>query len=340
MLATPSSASGATSRISFAAKIESVTAEEREHFWPSLDFPAWAETCATLHMWTQITGKIRLALSPWVNHSWGVTLYLTARGLTTSPLPFGAKVLEIRFDFITHELLLLVSDGSARALQLRAQSVADFYREMMSALRELGINVQINTTPNEVTDAIPFEQDEKHASYDPEYANRFWRVLLQADRLFKDFRGRFCGKCSPVHFFWGSFDLAVTRFSGRAAPPHPGGVPHLPDAITREAYSQEVSSLGFWPGNEQVPQALFYSYAYPQPDGFAEATVKPAGAFFQKQLREFVLPYDDVRRAESPDAAVLEFAQSTYDAASMLAKWDRESLAEKKPVLHSPAGQS
>jgi Family of unknown function (DUF5996) len=316
------------------------TAESREQIWPSLEFSAWAETCATLHMWTQIVGKMRLALSPWINHSWGVTLYLTARGLTTSPIPSGARVFEIRFDFIAHELRLLASDGGLRILKLRPQSVADFYAEIMDALRETGIEVEINTTPNEVPDAIPFERDQKHAAYDPEYANRFWRVLVQADRLFKEFRGRFCGKCSPVHFFWGSFDLAVTRFSGRPAPPHPGGVPHLPDAITREAYSQEVSSLGFWPGNEQVPQALFYSYAYPAPDGFAEAKVKPVAASFHSQLREFVLPYGEVRRAPSPDEAVLEFAQSTYDAASTLGKWDRGALTEIKPALHPRAPHS
>jgi hypothetical protein len=309
----------------------------RDRFWPSLDFPAWWETCATLHMWTQIAGKIRLALSPWVNHSWGVTLYVTARGLTTSTIPFGERVFEIRFDFVAHELRLVASDGTVRVLKLRAQSVASFYREITGALREMEVTVTINTVPNEVTDAVAFEQDEKHHSYDPEYANRFWRVLVQADRIFKEFRGRFCGKCSPVHFFWGSFDLAVTRFSGRPAPPHPGGVPHLPDAITREAYSQEVSSLGFWPGNEQVPQALFYSYAYPAPEGFAEAEVKPGGAAFHPQLREFVLSYDEVRRAESPDEMVLEFAQSTYDAASVLAHWDRAALRENKPVLHSRA---
>jgi hypothetical protein len=317
-----------------------MNADSREQVWPSLEYSAWADTCATLHMWTQIVGKIRLALSPWVNHSWGVALYLTARGLTTSPIPTGARVFEIEFDFIAHELRLVSSEGVERMLKLRAQSVANFYREVMNALREMNVVVQINTTPNEVVDAIPFEKDEKHRAYDPEYADRFWRVLVQADRLFKEFRGRFCGKCSPVHFFWGSFDLAVTRFSGRPAPPHPGGIPHLPDAITREAYSQEVSSLGFWPGNEQVPQALFYSYAYPMPEGFAEAKVKPAAASFHSQLREFVLPYDEVRRASSPDDAVLEFAQSTYDAASKLGNWDRDALHEHKPVLHSHGSRS
>jgi hypothetical protein len=316
-----------------------VARDDQTEVWPALDFSAWAGTCATLHMWTQIVGKIRLALSPWVNHSWGVTLYVTGRGLTTSPIPYGARVFEIRFDFIAHELRILANDGATRVLKLRAQSVANFYAEVMKALREMNIEVQINTTPNEVADAIPFEKDQQHAAYDPEYANRFWRVLVQADRLFKAFRGRFCGKCSPVHFFWGSFDLAVTRFSGRPAPPHPGGIPHLPDAIAREAYSQEVSSLGFWPGNTQVPQALFYSYAYPAPEGFAEAKVRPAAASFHSQLHEFVLPYDEVRRAPSPDDTVLDFAQSTYDAASTLAHWDRAALEEVKPVLHSHTSQ-
>ena len=306
--------------------------ESREQIWPSLDYAAWRETCATLQLWTQIAGKIRLALGPWINHSWGITLYVTSRGLTTSLIPYGTRAFEIEFDFIRHQLGISTTEGDERAIRLQPQSVASFYREVMSKLRELAIEVQIGMRPNEMLEAIPFDRDEKHAAYDPEYANRFWRVLLQADRVFKEFRSRFCGKCSPVHFFWGSFDLAVTRFSGRPAPPHPGGVPHLPDAITREAYSQEVSSLGFWPGNDQIPTALFYSYAYPSPDGFAQAKVKPAAASFHPQLREFVLSYDDVRGAESPDDAVLEFAQTTYDAAATLAKWDRAAFEEKKPA--------
>ena len=309
--------------------------ESREQIWPSLDYAAWRETCATLQLWTQIAGKIRLALGPWINHSWGVTLYVTSRGLTTSLIPYGTRAFEIEFDFIRHQLGISTTEGDERAIRLQPQSVASFYREVMSKLRELAIELQIGMRPNEMLEAIPFDRDEKHAAYDPEYANRFWRVLLQADRVFKEFRSRFCGKCSPVHFFWGSFDLAVTRFSGRPAPPHPGGIPHLPDAITREAYSQEVSSLGFWPGNDQIPTALFYSYAYPSPDGFAQAKVKPAAASFHPQLGEFVLPYDDVRGAESPDDAVLEFAQTTYDAAATLAKWDRAAFEEKKPILQS-----
>src|SRR5437868_2729733 len=303
--------------------------------WPPLPFPEWKDTCATLHMWTQIVGKVRLALAPWTNHSWHVTLYLTARGLTTSPIPAGNRLFEIRFDFLDHQLRILKDDGGLQVLKLQPQSVASFYGSVMKALSALDLSVSINPTPNELPDPIPFDQDNIHRSYDPEYAHRFWRVLLSSDRVFKNFRSRFCGKCSPVHLFWGSFDLAVTRFSGRAAPAHPGGIPHLPDAITREAYSQEVSSLGFWPGNDQIPTALFYSYAYPSPEGFADAKIKPVAASFHPQLREFVLPYDDVRGAESPDDAVLEFAQTTYDAAATLAKWDRAAFEEKKPILQS-----
>jgi len=315
-----------------------------------------------LHMWTQVVGKVRLALSPWTNHSWHVTLYLTARGLTTSPIYFGSRALQIDFDFVEHALRIQTggtcfrtSQDSAEAggprksgtcgstslremekiIPLGPKSVAKFYREVMDALRELEIPVEINTTPNEVDPAIPFEKNEKDSAYDPEYANRFWRVLLQSDRVFKEFRAEFCGKCSPVHFFWGSFDLAVTRFSGRRAPQHPGGVPHLPDAVTREAYSHEVSSLGFWPGNEMMPEPVFYSYAYPEPPGFSEAKVQPSFAKYNPQLKEFVLPYEQMRRTESPDAVLLQFARSTYDAASMLGDWDRAALTEVKPDLHS-----
>ena len=306
-----------------------------QQIWPALPFAEWKETAKTLHMWTQVVGKIRLALTPWINHSWHVTLYLTPRGLTTSPMYVGTRAVQIDFDFVDHEVQIVTSDGECSVIQLRPLSVAAFYREVMKALEVLEIPVQINTTPNEVDPAIPFEQNETDASYDPEYANRFWRVLLQSDRVFKQFRSEFCGKCSPVHFFWGSFDLAVTRFSGRSAPKHPGGIPHLPDAVTREAYSQEVSSLGFWPGNEMMPDPVFYSYAYPAPDGFAEAKVRPRAASFNAQLKEFVLRYDDVRSASDPDAALLDFAHSTYDAASTLGDWDRASLMEVKPDLHS-----
>src|SRR2546423_3061437 len=247
--------------------------------WPSLPFAEWKETASTLQMWTQIAGKIRLTLSPWTNHSWHVTLYVTARGLTTSPIPHGLATFEIRFDFIDHQLRILKSDGARRMIELKAQSVAKFYEAVMKALRDLELPVTINTMPNEIENPIPFNKDEEHRSYDREYANRFWRVLVQSDRVFKEFRSRFCGKCSPVHFFWGSFDLAVTRFSGRPAPPHPGGVPHLPDAVVREAYSHEVSSAGFWPGSGAIEYPAFYSYAYPVPKGFSDARVQPAEGF-------------------------------------------------------------
>jgi hypothetical protein len=303
--------------------------------WPPLPFAEWRETAATLHMWTQIVGKVRLTQTPWVNHSWHVTLYVTARGLTTSPIPHGLSTFEIVFDFIDHQLRIEKSDGTRRTIELKPRSVAEFYRMVMEALGDLDLSVNINTMPNEIENPIPFDQDEEHRSYDREYANRFWRVLVQADRVFKEFRSHFCGKCSPVHFFWGSFDLAATRFSGRPAPPHPGGVPHLPDEITREAYSQEVSSLGFWPGNAGAPIPIFYSYAYPEPPGFAEAKIQPDAASYQPKLREFILPYDAVRTAEKPDEVLLDFAQSSYDAASKLGKWDRKALQEVKPFLHS-----
>jgi len=317
-----------------------ITSSKRDEIWPPLPFAEWKDTAATLHMWTQIVGKIRMTLSPWVNHSCHVTLYLTSRGLTTSPIPHGHFTFEIAFDFIDHQLHIEKSDGSRRMIELKPRSVAEFYRIVMRTLGDLDLAVGINIIPNEIENPIPFDRDEDHRSYDPEYANRFWRVLVQSDRVFKEFRSRFCGKCSPVHFFWGSFDLAVTRFSGRAAPPHPGGIPHLPDAITREAYSQEVSSLGFWPGNAAAPMPVFYSYAYPEPPGFAEAKIQPEAASYHKQMREFILPYDAVRSAESPDEVLLDFAQSAYDTASTLGKWDRAALEEKKPALHSAGHHS
>lgn len=308
--------------------------------WPPLPFAEWKDTAITLHMWTQIVGKIRLTLSPWTNHSWHVTLYVTSRGLTTSPMPYGPYTFEILFDFIDHQLLIDKSNGQRRTIPLKSQSVAEFYQGVMRTLNELDLHVSINTMPNEIENPVPFNQDEEHRSYDREYANRFWRVLVQSDRVFKEFRSRFCGKCSPVHFFWGSFDLAVTRFSGRPAPVHPGGIPHLPDAITREAYSQEVSSLGFWPGSAAAPTPIFYSYAYPEPPGFAQAKIQPAAASYQPKLREFILPYDAVRNSERPDDVLLDFAQSTYDAASILGNWDRAALEEKKPSLHSSGQHS
>jgi Family of unknown function (DUF5996) len=294
--------------------------------WPSLPLEAWSDTYATLHRWTQIVGKVRLKCSPWVNHSWHVTLYVTARGLTTSAAAFEGRAFEIDFDFIDHRLLVRTSDGATGSVALEAQPVSAFYRRVMAELQRLGLRVKINRKPNEVPDPIRFDQDDVHRAYDPEYANRFWRVLVQADRVFKQFRARFIGKCSPVHFFWGAPDLAVTRFSGRPAPPHPGGVPNLPDWVAREAYSHEVSSCGFWPGGGPVAHAAFYAYAYPEPDGFAAAAVKPGAAFYSKDLREFILPYDAVRQAQNPDATLLDFLQSTYEAAASLAKWDRAAL--------------
>lgn len=301
------------------------------HDWPDLPFKEWSDTCATLHMWTQIVGKIRLSQTPWINHSWHVPLYLTARGLTTSPIPYGGRSFQIDFDFIDHCLLIQTNDGLTRKMALEPRTVADFYAELFRTLTELGLDLTINTTPNEVVSAIPFEQDREHASYDPEYANRFWRALSQMDRVFKEFRAGFIGKCSPVHFFWGSFDIAVTRFSGRVAPPHPGGVPNFPDWVAREAYSHEVSSAGFWPGGGGVDYPAFYSYAYPAPDGFRDADVGPGGAFFSDELSEFVLPYQEVRQASSPDDALLEFLQSTYEAAADLGLWDRSGLDRAAP---------
>ena len=294
--------------------------------WPALPYAAWADTCATLHLWLQIVGKIRLAQCPWVNHSWHVALHVTARGLSTRLMPHGATSFQIDFDFIEHRLLICVTDGGATSLPLEPQTTAAFYTKVQEALRGLGVPVAINTTPSELPDPIPFEQDEVHRSYDPQYVNRYWRVLVQATRGLEDFRSRFTGKCSPVHFFWGSADLVATRFSGRAAPAHPGGVPHLPDWVVREAYSHEVSSCGFWAGSEQYPHPAFYSYAYPEPPGFATAAVRPAVAHYSRELKEFVMPYDDMRQCASPDAALLEFLQTTYEAAATLGGWDRKAL--------------
>jgi hypothetical protein len=294
--------------------------------WPGLALEAWNETYATLHLWTQIVGKIRLTQSPWINHGWSITFYVTPRGLTTSAIPYGTRTFQIDFDFIDHQLLIRCGDGRVGTVALRPQSVASFYRQVWSELDRLGLRVEIYPKPNEVEDPIPFDRDERHASYDSEYANRFWRVLAQSDRVFKQFRARFIGKCSPVHFFWGGPDLAVTRFSGRRAPEHPGGVPHLPDAVTREAYSHEVSSCGFWPGGGPIPYPAFYSYAYPEPEGFSESVVKPDAGFYSRELKEFILPYDAVRLAESPDDSLLEFFQTTYEAAANLGRWDRKEL--------------
>jgi len=293
--------------------------------WPDLPYAAWRETVTTLQLWTQIVGKVRLSLTPWLNHGWQVPLYVTVRGLGTSPIPIGNDVLEIDFDFIGHRLLARTSRGEERTLPLEPQTVADFYRRIMDLLNGLGIAVTINEMPNEVPNPIRFPQDRVHAAYDAAAVHRFWRALVQVDRVFKLFRTGFLGKASPVHFFWGSFDLAVTRFSSRPAPLHPGGVPGLPDAITREAYSHEVSSAGFWPGSDAYPQAAFYSYAYPAPPGFSDLRVT-RGAQFDPKLGEFILPYDTVRTAVNPDALLLDFLSTTYAAAAEAGNWDRAAL--------------
>jgi hypothetical protein len=294
--------------------------------WPAIPYQEWKATQATLHLWTQIVGKVRLVQTPWVNHSWHVPFYVTARGLTTSPISYGARMFEIRFDFLDHRLVIETTEGGVELVELAPRTVADFYQELFARLTALGLDISIRTTPNEIPDVIPFEQDRVHATYDAEQVTRFWRALVQADRVLRTFRSRFIGKSSPVHFFWGGFDLAVTRFSGRRAPPHPGGVPNLPDWVAREAYSHEVSSCGFWPGGEALPEPVFYSYAYPEPEGFKRATLGPAGAQYHSALGEFVLPYETVRQAPSPDAALLEFLQGSYDAAADLAAWDRQAL--------------
>jgi uncharacterized protein DUF5996 len=312
--------------------------------WPSLPLEAWSDTYATLHLWTQIVGKIRLAQCPWINHSWHVTLYVTARGLTTSVIPYHARIFQIDFDFIDHQLTVLSSDGRSGGFPLCPQSVAVFSRRLMEEMEKLDLIVKILGKPCEVLDPIPFDRDERHCAYDPDYVTRFWHILVQADRVFKIFRARFIGKCSPVHFFWGAPDLAVTRFSGRLAPRHPGGIPNLPDRVTQEAYSHELSSCGFWPGGGPIPYPAFYAYAYPEPEGFPAAPVKPGTAFYSTEFREFILPYDAVRQAESPDHALLTFLQTTYEAAATLGKWDRAALerdyepngaAQQRPVLDS-----
>ncbi|HLL28190.1 MAG TPA: DUF5996 family protein [Xanthobacteraceae bacterium] len=310
----------------FAEPAHLVIIRSNRDAWPELAYTAWKDTCETLHLWTQIAGKVRLALAPWLNHSWQVPLYVTARGLTTSPIYDGPRSFELVFDFSKHVLELITSDGHRDGIALRPQTVATFYATVMAALHAAGIRVEINELPSEIPGAIPFSRDTVHATYDPDYAHRFWRALAQADRVFKEFRTGFIGKASPVHFFWGSFDLAVTRFSGRRAPPHPGGVPGLSDKVVREAYSHEVSSAGFWPGGAGIDYAAFYSYAYPEPAGFRTARIEPAQASFNETLGEFLLPYDAVRTAAEPDTVLLAFLNSTYEAAANAAKWDRAAL--------------
>jgi energy-converting hydrogenase Eha subunit F len=301
--------------------------------WPAIPYEDWAETAATLHMWTQIVGKVRMALTPPVNHWWHVPLYVSGRGLTTSPIPWKGRSFEIAFDFIDHRLEVICSDGRTEVLPLKPQSVAEVYAWLMAALGRLGITVKIWTTPCEVPDPIPFEQDETHRSYDPEAAQRFWRALVQADRVLKLFRGRFLGKASPTHFFWGSFDLASTRFSGRHAPPHPGSE-ILPASVSQEAYSHEVWSAGFWPGAPGI-EPLFYAYAYPEPPGFRDAVGRPGSARYDAALGEFVLPYEAVRRAHAPDFALLIFLQSTYEAAADLGGWPRAALERRAKLASS-----
>jgi hypothetical protein len=287
-----------------AVSIQSTTTES---IWPSLPLVAWQDTYATLHRWTQIVGKIRLALAPNLNHWWQSTFYVTSRGLTTSVIPYGTRTFQISFDFLDHQLQIETSDGIIKRIPLTSRSVADLYQNVMTALSEIGIEVRIWTMPQEIAEPLRFDQDYQHTTYDREYTQRFWRILVQVDRGMNLFRSRFIGKSSPVHFFWGSFDLAVTRFSGRRAPEHPGGVPNMADWVTREAYSHEVSSCGFWPGGGSVVDPVFYAYAYPAPEGFQDYSIAPREAFYSSEMQEFVLPYEAVRQASDPDAMILAF---------------------------------
>lgn len=308
-----------------AATLE-VSRDHHSDPWPSLPLAEWKDTLDTLQRWVQMVGKTRLALAPPINHSWHVTLYLTARGLTTSPMPYGERALETELDFLDHRLLLSTSDGGSRTLPLKPRSVADFYQEYVESLASLGVRVPIRPVPAEMEDDLPFTEDEQHRSYDPDAANRCWRILLRSAAVFQEFRGRFIGKCSPVHFFWGAFDLACTRFSGRRAPPHPGGIPHLPDRVAREAYSHECISAGWWPGGGPLPEPAFYSYSYPEPPGYRDVSILPASAYYHQDLREFVLPYEAVRTAARPRQVLLGFLQSTYEAGAGLGGWDRKEL--------------
>jgi hypothetical protein len=304
--------------------------------WPDIPFDAWEDTCATFHRWLQIVGKYRLARTPWLNHSWHATLYVTARGLTTSPIPAGDRSVQFDFDLIDHALIGSVTDGATASFALEPMTVAAFHQRFIALTEALGVPAAFNGSPNEVADAVPFASDTINAAYDADAVNRFWRALVAADRVLKDFRTGFLGKASPVHLFWGSFDLAVTRFSGRPAPQHPGGIPALPDAVTREAYSHEVSSAGFWPGGGPVDYPAFYSYAYPVPEGFSAQPVAPQEAFFHEGAGEFLLPYDAVRNAPDPDRTLLSFLESTYDAAARLGSWDRATLECPRGLISKP----
>jgi hypothetical protein len=296
--------------------------------WPRLPLDEWAPTYQTLHRWMQIVGKTRLAHAPMVNHWWQVTLYLTDRGLTTSPIPYNGRSFEIEFDFFDHRLLARTSDGDAASMPLVAQPVADFYSDYLSALRSIGVEPGIRPIPSEMADVLPFTEDRIHGSYDPDAGHRCWQILEQSDRVFKEFRGRFIGKCSPVHFWWGGFDLACTRFSGRRAPVHPGGIPNLPDRVTREGYSHQCFSVGWWPGSIGGPVAepAYYAYTYAEPEGCAVARVKPSAAYYHDQMHEWFLPYESVRTASDPRQELLSFLQSTYEVAADLGGWDRGAL--------------
>jgi hypothetical protein len=304
--------------------------------WPDIPFEPWKDSCATLHLWTQIVGKYRLARTPWINHSWHATFYVTSRGLTTSLIPVGSQGVQFDFDLIDHKLIGSLNDGSSKSFALEPMTVAEFYNQFLALTDELGVRTKIHGAPNEIADPIPFDKDTVHASYDADAVNRFWRALVQIDRVFKDFRTGFLGKVSPVHLFWGSFDLAVTRFSSRTAPLHPGGFPALPDTVTREAYSHEVSSAGFWPGGGPVDYPAFYSYAYPAPEGFSSQRVTPDEGFFDEKSGEYILPYSVVRNAADPDQTLLGFLESTYDAAARLAVWDQASLDCPRGLIGVP----
>jgi len=300
--------------------------KETSSSWPELPAEHWADTLETLHLWTQVAGKIRLTQSPWLNHSWSVPLYVSSTGLTTTLVPYGSEGFELAFDFLEHQFRLTTTRGERRSIALEPQTVADFHSRVLDAMASAGMPVSIHPVPSEIPEAIPFPEDTTHASYDGEHARALWRALLSMTHVFQRFRAGFLGKASPVHFFWGSFDLAVTRFSGRTAPPHPGGMPNFPDDVAREAYSHEVTSCGFWPGNRQSPTPIFYAYAYPTPERFADAKVEPAEAFWLTELGEFALPYEAVRTASDPDRHLLSFLESTHAAAADLSGWDRQAL--------------
>ena len=294
--------------------------------WPDLPLAAWSETCDTLHLWTQIVGKMRIALTPLINHWWNATFLVTGRGLAAPAMPYAGRALDVIFDFVNHRLIIETSDGGVESIALKAMAVADFYNEFMQRLQRLGIGIHIRTMPSEIENAIPFNQDRIHAQYDPVYAQKFWLALLQANRVMNEFRARFIGKASPVHFFWGSFDLAVTRFSGRTAPPPTGAAPHVARWVIAESYSHEVSSCGFWPGNGGYGRAAFFVYAYPEPAGYGDTRLATAEAFYDQELGQFILPYGAVRASDDPDRLLLGFLQETYEAAAELAGWDRKAL--------------